>query len=179
MPGIPDDTESMRSHHILTPLWPVIGRFVTRFAELEMWVNDIIGLLLNLKPETAQALTSAIMNLSTRLDILNSLIERLDMSEDHRATLQQIADRTIALNAFRNWLIHEPWIGRSYDQEPSKAVYLKRRMRASRGTRKWQTKTFTVTEVETQFKESVQVSRLATDFINSILNERREQIAEG
>jgi hypothetical protein len=133
-----------------------VGFFSIEFAELEACLDNTIHELLSLEPDTGTALTSAIRNLSTRLDILESLARELEIADEHRKPLQTAIEKTIGLSSYRNWLLHDRWTGSGVllaGDGPKTPQHSKQRMRKSGKTYKWQTEQFTVEAIKSRTDE--------------------------
>lgn len=82
------------------------------FVILENQVNHAVGVFLSLPTvKMRQLLTSAIHSVSTRLDILQSLVNGCRMTKQLRVDLNACVKQVRELNGYRNWLLHDAWIG--------------------------------------------------------------------
>jgi hypothetical protein len=164
-----------------------LGNFSIQFLALEEDLDRTIHELLGLQSDTGYAVTSAIFNVSTRLEILQRLATDLPLKKLHRTIILKTVDAAIDLNSYRNWLFHSPWgqSGSVFDRylgienfgEPKR---FKRRMQKSKKTREWQRKDFTTAEIKEKAEECSRVRlRLAPILqrlqLNRSAKEQREQ----
>jgi len=124
-----------------------LGMFAIEFAAMENKINCAIHELLGLEPHTGHALTSAIMNVSTRLDILGTLGRDLELTDEDREIVLGAADAAFELNSYRNWFFHEPWSGSVRSSEDPVWRHGKIRMRPKKNAREWQWKRFSDHEI--------------------------------
>jgi hypothetical protein len=108
---VPGFTKAVRARGRLAQ---AIGSFAMNFAILEKQVNHSIGVLLRI-PTTSmvELLTAAIRNVSTRLDILQSLVNGCKMSKRLPSDLLSSITEIRELNSDRNGLLHGNWSGYS------------------------------------------------------------------
>lgn len=142
-----------------------LGRFSIEFLAMEERVDQTILTILGLFNTTAGfALTAAIFNFTTRLEILYGLAHNIPLEEPHRATIMSAVDEAWDLNSFRNWLFHTSWLGQNWLGKLGEPVgepkHLKGRMQSSGKTRAWKVRDFTTTEVDKQRERCENVSRL-------------------
>lgn len=84
-----------------------IGTFVMHFVRLETHVNAVMCTFLRIPREgLSELLVAAIRNVSTRLHILESLVNGVEMPTDLRAELRSRIKEVRDLNTDRNWLLH-------------------------------------------------------------------------
>ena len=89
-----------------------IGKFSIEFVVVERQANWAISVLLQLKTnKISDLLFAAIRNLSTRLDILESLIAGMAMDDSIRTELKECVISIRGLNVYRTWLLHDAWSG--------------------------------------------------------------------
>lgn len=106
-----------------------IGIFTIEFACLERSANHAIAVFLKLPTiRISDLVFAAIRNVSARLDILQSLVSGMVMSDHHRSEMRAIIAEIRDLNVYRNWLVHDAWGGRS----PDNGEWLKRRPRTDK-----------------------------------------------
>ncbi|MEQ9638440.1 MAG: hypothetical protein RIM84_00320 [Alphaproteobacteria bacterium] len=87
-----------------------IGKFTMTFAALEAQADHAIWVFLRLPTSmVGQLLTGAIINVSTRLNILESLVKGMRMEPGMEANLCETVTAIRDMNAYRNWLVHDQW----------------------------------------------------------------------
>jgi hypothetical protein len=89
-----------------------IGSFAMNFVVLENQVNHAVGVFLRIPTiKMRQLLTAAIRNTSTRLDILQSLVNGCKMTKALRINLSNCVKQIRDSNTYRNRLLHDTWTG--------------------------------------------------------------------
>ena len=91
------------------PFWEPIGQFVINFGYLESSVNWAIGGLLQIHYRQTEAVTSQIINLRSRIRLIEKLCWLLTADVQHRETISEIIKEIADLNSYRNRLLHGPW----------------------------------------------------------------------
>lgn len=87
-----------------------IGKFSVRFALVEKHANWAINVFLKLEPLRVGALVNAgIRSFSARLDILQSLANGMQMTNETREEIKASISSIRDLNVYRNWLLHDAW----------------------------------------------------------------------
>jgi hypothetical protein len=120
-----------------------LGLYAMEFVALESQVDISIGIFLRIPHEPhAIILTSAIFNVSTRLDILHSLVNAVVAPEKMTAELDSCLKEIRELNAYRNWILHNTWAGFEPPDTWPKARWI------ISGNSKWQNRPFTPTAIE-------------------------------
>lgn len=94
---------------------PMLGYMAVQHAQMDHAVDQTIGTLLKVDPSAATAITSAVMNLSTRLDIMRRLIITTVSDPNDSDKLNAIRERIGELNSKRNRIMHD----RQYFYSPS------------------------------------------------------------
>jgi hypothetical protein len=149
-----------------------LGWFSIQFLRLEHSIDCAIHELLELEPETGHAVTGAIFNVSTRLEILHRLASDLPLKKLHRTVILRAVDAALDLNGYRNWLFHSPWVpsARGWsryfgipDDDSGEFIHTKERMqKAGKLWRKLQRKDFKASEITAQADQCSKVQlRLA------------------
>jgi hypothetical protein len=131
-----------------TELAMAIGRFSIEFSAMEDRLDCLIHELLGLEPDTGYALTSAIRNTSTRMEILRSLVEDATMAVKNKAALLSLLDTAAALNTYRNRLLHNAWSGSINSSRDPVWRHQKRRLQRSKNKRQWHVDSFTGADIE-------------------------------
>ena len=89
-----------------------VGLFAIEFVHLEKQFDHAIGVFLRIPyAGLATILTSAINSVTTRLNILQSLVNGCRMTKRMRAELNMCVVKIRELNTYRNWLLHNSWGG--------------------------------------------------------------------
>jgi hypothetical protein len=157
----------MRHDHALA-----LGMFSIEFAEMENKINCAIHELLGLEPNTGHALTSAIMNVSTRLDIFGTLGRDLELPDEDRELVLKAAEDAFELNSFRNWLLHEPWSGSTRSSLDPVWKHGKRRMRPKGQSRDWQYRHFTDNQILGESYHCRRVARALVPLLSKLATAR-------
>ncbi len=129
-----------------------IGEFSFEFALLESLVNRLIHKLLGLDWDSGEALTSAIISISARIDILTNLAHKLEIAEPFRVQILAAVDEAVDFNAYRNWLLHDPWQGFGMSAADPAWKLSKQRMRPKGSVRDHQQRAFTSAEIQDRTK---------------------------
>lgn len=174
---LPDWIEEAEAAHV--ELKAALGGFIVSFGQMESNIDWLIHELLELEPDTGQALTSAIINFSTRLDILGSLARDLESAEPHREALDAIRNQAIDLNSYRNWMLHDPWIGSVRADVGEEWSNVKRRMRQKGGERHWQEGAFTSSDIDAHADGCAEVSGLAMPIVDQLSSAREARKKDG
>ena len=91
------------------PFWQPIGQSVIAFGYLEMGVNNAITNLLQIHHRQGEAVTSQILNLRARIQLIEKLCFLITPDTDHRHEVREIIKEIADLNTYRNGLLHGPW----------------------------------------------------------------------
>lgn len=150
-----------------------LGRFAIEFADMEDALNRTIHELLRLQEDTGHALTSAIMNVSTRLDILRSLVTQIPLQNDYQRIIQSAIDEAFEINTKRNWFLHDAWAGSmTLSGGGAPPRFPKRRMRPKGGGRSWQMEAFSGSDVNGARQRCQRVTAALEPLIDTMKNDR-------
>jgi hypothetical protein len=156
-----------------------LGRFAIEFAEMEDALNRTIHEILGLQENTGYALTSAIFNVSTRLDILESLVAQIRLLDGHQEIIQAAVDEAFKINSKRNWFLHDAWAGTMTLPGNGEAPrFRKRRMRPKGSGRAWQMEAFSAPDVDEARKQCERVSAALEPIVDTMKNERLLQLTD-
>ena len=93
----------------------MLGYVAVQHAQMDHAVDDMIRYLANTTPAAGAAITSAVINLNTRLEIFRRLIITAVTDDDEQDKLFSINNRAGELSGQRNRIMHD----RNYFYSPS------------------------------------------------------------
>lgn len=91
------------------PYWEPIGKFVIRFGYLEKTIDWSITSLLELHTRQGEAVASQILNLRSRIRLIEKLCYLVTADTEHRKAAVEIVEEIVKLNSYRNGLLHGQW----------------------------------------------------------------------
>ena len=103
------------------PYWKPIGQFVIRFGYLEKTIDWSITSLLELHNRQGEAVASQILNLRSRIRLIEKLCYLVTADPVGRKTVTEIVKEIVELNSYRNGLLHGQW--GSYHMSASEEFY--------------------------------------------------------
>lgn len=91
------------------PFWEPIGQFVIHFGYLEKTIDLSIASLLGLHHRQGEAVASQVLNLRSRIRLIEKLCYLATNNNAHRKAITEIIEEIIELNSYRNGLLHGSW----------------------------------------------------------------------
>jgi hypothetical protein len=150
-----------------------LGRFAIEFARMEDTLNRTIHEVLGLQSDTGYALTSAIMNVSTRLDILSNLVKQIRLYDGYAEIIGSALTAAFEINSERNWLLHDAWSeGMILRADRGPPRFKKRRMRPRAGGRAWQLGVYSAPEIDAIRKRCEEAADALAPLVDTMKNER-------
>lgn len=112
-------------------LFEGIGRIVVTFQQIELWLSEVLALLLRMKEKDDQFLVSASMSFGQKVDLLIELYPKRRPPQLQEVDMNVVKNALSIAEEFRNRVVHSFWSIDCADQQ--RWVRIKGSLRGRKG----------------------------------------------
>ena len=153
------------------PYWEPIGQFVIRFGYLEKTIDTSITGLLELHTRQGEAVASQILNLRSRIRLIEKLCYLVTADTEHRKAVTEIVEEIVKLNTYRNGLLHGQW--GSYHMSGNEESYWSK-LDVNPQNFKYREFQVRLSELTTNLKRITAADVRLSNFIQQVLNDHHQ-----